>query len=42
MNTILYASAIEKLIYVMVCIRLDIAYDVGVFSRFLSNGGKDH
>jgi len=35
-----YASAIRSLTYAMVCPRLDIAYGVGVVSRYMSNLGK--
>ena len=37
-----YASTVGSLMYVMVCMRLNIAYVVGVVSRFLSNPGKKH
>ena len=37
-----YASVIESLMYVMVCIRPDISHAVGVVSRFMSNPGKAH
>ena len=37
-----YASAVGSLMYAMVCTRLDIAYSVGVVSRFLANPGKQH
>ena len=37
-----YASAIGSLIYVMLCIRPDIAYVVSVTSRFHSNPGLEH
>lgn len=41
-NSIPYASAVGSLMYAMVCTRPDIAYAVGVVSRFLSNPGKEH
>ena len=37
----LYALVVGSLIYVMVCIKPDIAHVVGVVSRFLSNLGKE-
>ena len=37
-----YVSAVGSLMYVMVCTRPDIAYAVGMVSRFLSNPGKEH
>ena len=37
-----YASAMGSLMYAMVCTRPDIAYVVGVVSRFLSNPSKEH
>ena len=37
-----YSSAVESLMYVMVCIRPNIAHAVGVVSRFLSNPSKDY
>ena len=37
-----YALVVGSLIYVMVCTRPDIAYAVGVVSRFLSNPGILH
>lgn len=42
MRNIPYASAISSMMYVMVCTQLDIAYSVGVVSRFLSNLRKQH
>ena len=42
MSKIPYASAVGSLMYAMVCTRPDIAYAVGVVSRFLSNPGKKH
>jgi len=40
MDAIPYSSAVESLMYAMVCARPDIAHAVGVVSRFLSNLGK--
>jgi hypothetical protein len=37
-----YASAIDSLMYAMVCTRLDIAHAVGVLSRYRSKPGKEH
>lgn len=42
MAKVLYASACGSLMYAMVAMRPDIAYAVGVFSRFMSNPGKKH
>ncbi|RVW84651.1 Retrovirus-related Pol polyprotein from transposon TNT 1-94 [Vitis vinifera] len=42
MRSVLYASAVASLMYAMVCTRPDIAYVVGVVSRFLSNPGRLH
>ena len=40
--TVSYSSVIGNLMYVMVCIRPNIAHNVGVVSNFFSNPGKDH
>lgn len=37
-----YASAVGSLMYAMVCTRPDIAFAVGVVSRFLANPEKEH
>ena len=37
-----YASAVDSLMYAMVCTRPDIAHAVGVVSVFMSNPGKEH
>ncbi|CAM8972008.1 unnamed protein product [Rhodiola kirilowii] len=42
MDKVPYASAVGSLMYAMICTRPDIAFAVGVVSRFLSNPGKDH
>eukprot|EP00253_Pinus_taeda_P022287 PITA_22287 len=42
MNKISYASTVGSLMYAMVCTQPDIAYSVGVVSRFLANPGKQH
>eukprot|EP00253_Pinus_taeda_P032649 PITA_32649 len=42
MSRIPYASAVGSLMYAMVCTRPDIAYSMGVVSRFFANPGKQH
>ena len=42
MQRVPYASAVESLMYAMVCTRPDIAHVVGTVSRFLSNPGREH
>ena len=42
MRRVPYTSTVGILMYAMVCTRLDIAYAVGVVSRFLSNPGRQH
>lgn len=42
MTKVSYASTVGSLIYDMVCTRSDLAYAVGVVSRFLSNSGREH
>ena len=42
MSKVPYASTIGNLMYVMVCTRPNIAYVVGVVSRFMSWPGKQH
>eukprot|EP00253_Pinus_taeda_P002036 PITA_02036 len=42
MSRVPYASAFGSLIYVMVCIRLDITHAVGVLSMFVSKPRKEH
>ena len=42
MQKVPYASVVGSLMYAMVCTRPDIAHVVGVFSKFLSNLGKEH
>ena len=37
-----YSSIVGKLMYDMVCIRLDIAHTVGFVSRYMKNIGKEH
>jgi ATP-binding cassette subfamily B (MDR/TAP) protein 1 len=40
MSKISYASVVRYLMYVMVCIRPDLAHSVSVESKFLSNPGR--
>ena len=42
MSRIPYASAVDNLMYAMVCTQPDIGYSVGVVSRFIANLGKHH
>lgn len=42
MDRVPYASLVGSLIFAMVCTRPDIAYSVGVLSRFMANPGKAH
>ena len=42
MTAIPYSSAVESLMYAMVCTRPNIAHVVGVVSRFLENPSKEH
>ena len=42
MSKVPYASAIGSLMYAMVCTRPDIAHEVGVVSRYMSNPAKTH
>jgi hypothetical protein len=42
MTSILYSSTVGSLMYAMVCTQPDIAYAIGVFSRFMVNPGKEH
>ena len=42
MSKVPYASTIGSLIYAMVCTRLDIAYTVGVVSRYMSHLGLEN
>ena len=37
-----YSSTVGSLMYAMICTRPDIAYAVGVVSRYMSNPGKKH
>ncbi|GJX45582.1 retrotransposon protein, putative, ty1-copia subclass [Tanacetum coccineum] len=42
MSKVPYANAVGSLMYLMVCTRPDIAYEVSVVSRYLANTGKNH
>ena len=42
MSCVPYASVVGRLMYSMVCSRLDIAHAVGVLSRYMSKPGKEH
>ena len=42
MSSILYASAIGSIMYAMLCTRSDIAYALGIVSRFQTDPGEDH
>ena len=41
MSRVPYASAVDNLMYAMVCTRPNIAHAVGVLSRYMSKQGKD-
>ena len=42
MRHIAYASAVDSLMYAMLCTRPDICYAVGIVSRYQSNPGRTH
>ncbi|MCO5555992.1 hypothetical protein L7F22_009536 [Adiantum nelumboides] len=42
MTKVPYSSVIGSLMYAMICTRPDIAYAVGVVSRYMSKPGKNH
>eukprot|EP00253_Pinus_taeda_P006324 PITA_06324 len=42
MSRVPYASAVNSMMYAMVCTRPDISHAVGVLSRFMSKLGKEH
>eukprot|EP00253_Pinus_taeda_P036357 PITA_36357 len=42
MSRVPYASAVGRLMYVMVCTRPDISHTMGVLSRFMAKQGKEH
>ena len=42
MNRISYASTMRSIMYAMICIRSDVAYSLGVVSRYQSDLGEAH
>nr|GEU74772.1 zinc finger, CCHC-type [Tanacetum cinerariifolium] len=42
MSKVMYTNAVGSLMYLMVCTRPDITYEVSVVSRFLANPGKNY
>ena len=42
MSKVSYSSAVGSLMYVMVCSRPDLAYDMSLVSRYMSNPDKEH
>eukprot|EP00253_Pinus_taeda_P031197 PITA_31197 len=42
MSRVPYASAVRRLMYAMVCTKLDITHEVGILSRFMSKLGKEN
>ena len=42
MSRVPYASAVESLMFAMICTRPDIAHAVGVVSRYMANPGREH
>ena len=42
MQSVLYASIVGSVMYVMLCTRLDICFEVGKVSRYQSNLGLEH
>ena len=42
MRQVPYASAVESLMYAMLCTRPDICYSVGIVSQYQSNPGPTH
>ena len=42
MSKVPYASAVRSLIYAIVCTRPDIAYAVGVVSRYMADPGREY
>jgi hypothetical protein len=42
MRNVPFASTVGSLIYVMLCIRFDICFAVGMFKRYQSNPGPTH
>ena len=42
MNRVPYASAVDSIMYVMIYMRSDVAYSLGVVSRYQSDPGENH
>ena len=42
MANLSYANGIGSIMYVMVCMKPNIAYGMSLFSHYMSNLGKDH
>ena len=42
MSRVPYANAVGCLMYAMACTRCDISHAIGVFSKYMSNLGKEH
>ena len=42
MSRILYASIVRSIMYAMTCMRSDVAYSLGLVSRYQSNPDKKH
>ena len=42
MSSIPYASAVGSIMYAMLCTRPDVAYALGIASRFQADPGEDH
>ena len=42
MSRVPYASAVESLIFAMICARPDIALAVKIVSRYMANHGREH
>ena len=42
MEEMSYASVVGSIMYAMVCSKSDLAYVIGMISRFMSNSGREH
>ena len=42
MNRVPYASIVGSIMYAMTCTRVDVAYSLGVVSRYQSDLGENH
>ena len=42
MSRILYASTVGSIMYAMICMRSNVAYSLGVVSRYQSDPGENH